>query len=145
MIHRTLLLGAGLVLTAMPALAQSAPHHAAKAAGATAAPVFEHALPNVPGKSMTSVLVRYAPGGKSPPHRHSQSAFVWAYVLSGSIRSQVNDGPIKVYRAGESWYEEPGAHHQISENASRTEPASLLAVFVADTGDRNLTVYEQEK
>lgn len=142
MISRAFLLGGGIALAATTALAHSPQ---SKAGGASAAPVFEQALPNVPGKTMTSVLVRYAPGGKSPSHTHSRTAFVFAYALSGSIRSQVNGGPVKVYRAGESWFEEPGAHHQISENASKTKPASLLAVFVADTGDRNLTVYDQEK
>ncbi|MEW9309388.1 cupin domain-containing protein [Labrys neptuniae] len=142
MISRAFLLGGGIAFAATTALAHSPQ---SKAGGASAAPVFEQALPNVPGKTMTSVLVRYAPGGKSPAHTHSRTAFVFAYVLSGSIRSQVNGGPVKVYRAGESWFEEPGAHHQISENASKTKPASLLAVFVADTGDRNLTVYDQEK
>ncbi|MFT4132466.1 cupin domain-containing protein [Labrys sp. (in: a-proteobacteria)] len=142
MISRAFLFGVGIAFAATTALAYSPQ---SKAGGASAAPVFEQALPNVPGKTMTSVLVRYAPGGKSPSHTHSRTAFVFAYVLSGSIRSQVNGGPVKVYRAGESWFEEPGAHHQISENASKTKPASLLAVFVADTGDRNLTVYDQEK
>lgn len=142
MISKAFLLGMGTALAATPVLAHSPQ---SQSHGASAAPVFEQALPNVPGKTMTSVLVRYDPGGKSPAHTHSGTAFVFAYVLSGSIRSQVNGGPVKVYRAGESWFEEPGAHHQVSENASKERPASLLAVFVADTGDRNLTVYDQEK
>lgn len=102
-------------------------------AAETAQPVFQQPLPNVSGKSMSAVRVDYAPGAKSAPHRHGQ-AFVFAYVLSGEIRSQVEGSPAKVYRAGESWYETPGAHHIVSENASATAPASLLAVFVADTG-----------
>ena len=55
------------------------------------------------------------------------------------MRSQVDDAPVRVYRAGESFFEAPGAHHAISENASETEPARLLAVFVVDTGDDPLT------
>jgi quercetin dioxygenase-like cupin family protein len=140
MISSKFLLAAALMATALPAQA-----HGPKADGQTIAPAFEHSLPNVPGKTLTSIVVSYKPGGKSPAHTHSKTAFVWAYVLSGSIRSQVNDGPVTVYHAGESWYEEPGAHHQISENASKTKPASLLAVFVADTGDQNLTVFEKDK
>jgi quercetin dioxygenase-like cupin family protein len=61
-------------------------------------------------------------------------------VLSGAIRSQVDDGPDKVYRAGESFFETPGAYHRISENASTTEPARLLAVFVLDAGENPLTI-----
>ena len=59
--------------------------------------VYEHALPNVPGKSIKGVLVEYDPGGSSEAHTHPQSAFIYATVLEGSIRSQVNDGPVKVY------------------------------------------------
>ena len=107
-------------------------------------PPFEHALPNVPGKSLVAVVVNYAPGGKTPPHHHASSAFIYARVLSGSIRSQVDDGPAKVYQVGDEFYEEPGAHHRISENASPTEPASLLAVFIVDTKDKPLTTLDQK-
>ena len=106
-------------------------------------PVFEHIIPNAQGKSMVAVIVSYPPGGKSPAHHHAQSAFIYAYVLSGAIRSQVGDEPPKVYRVGEGFYEVPGAHHRISENASDKEPASLLAVFVVDSEDRPLTTPDQ--
>ena len=88
----------------------------------------------MPGKTLTAVEVDYAPGGRSGPHRHPASGVVFAYVLAGAIRSQVEGGPVAVFRAGESWFEPPAAHHLVSENASSTEPARLLAVFVADTG-----------
>lgn len=101
--------------------------------------VFDHKLPNVPGKSMKVVLVEYPPGGSSPSHTHPESAFIYATVLEGAIRSSVNDAPIKVYHAGENFYEEPGDHHSVSANASETEPARLLAVFVVDSGETNLT------
>ena len=102
--------------------------------------VFDHALPNVPGKSMRGVLVEYEPGGSSPAHTHPDSAFIYATVLEGAIRSQVNDGPVTVYRAGESFAELPGDHHGVSANASDTEPAKLLAVFVVDTDETNLVI-----
>src|SRR5262245_3291558 len=101
--------------------------------------VYDHVLPNVPGKSIKGVLVEYAPGGKSPAHMHPKSAFIYATVLEGAIRGQVNDGPVTVYRAGESFSELPGDRHSVSENASATEPARLLAVFVVDTKDTVLT------
>jgi quercetin dioxygenase-like cupin family protein len=101
--------------------------------------VYDHVLPNVPGKSMKGVLVEYAPGGASPGHTHPRSAFIYATVLEGAIRSQVNDGPVKVYRAGESFSENPGDRHGVSENASTTKPARLLAVFVVDTKETTLT------
>jgi quercetin dioxygenase-like cupin family protein len=107
--------------------------------GETVKPVFEHVLPNAPGKSMKAVIVSYPPGAKSASHRHAASAFIYAHVLSGAIRSQVDDQPAKVYAAGEGFYESPGSHHVISENASSTEPASLLAVFVLDSKEKVLT------
>lgn len=102
--------------------------------------VFDHPLPNVAGKSMKGVLVEYAPGGSSPGHTHPRSAFIYATVLEGAIRSQVNDGPVRVYHAGQSFAELPGDHHGVSANASSTEPAKLLAVFVVDTGDTKLVI-----
>ena len=108
-------------------------------------PVFEHIIPNAQGKSMVAVIVSYPPGGKSPAHHHAQSAFIYAYVLSGAIRSQVGVEPAKVYRVGEGFYEVPGSHHRISENASDKEPASLLAVFVVDSNDNPLTAPDQKR
>jgi quercetin dioxygenase-like cupin family protein len=106
--------------------------------------VFQHALPNVSGKRMVAVVVNYPPGGKSQAHRHAPSAFIYAHVLSGAIRSQVDDEPARVYQVGEGFYEAPGSHHRISENASATDPASLLAVFVVDSEDNPLTTPDQK-
>jgi quercetin dioxygenase-like cupin family protein len=101
--------------------------------------VYDQVLPNVPGKSIRGVLVEYAPGGFSAAHTHPESAFIYATVLEGAIRSQVNDGPVITYQAGESWSERPGDHHRVSANASDTEPARLLAVFVLDTSETEIT------
>jgi quercetin dioxygenase-like cupin family protein len=106
--------------------------------------VFEQAIPNIPGKSLVAQVVSYAPGGKSASHRHAGSAFIYARVLSGAVRSQVNDEPVKVYQVGESWYEVPGSHHKVSENASDREPASLLAVTVVDANDRPLVTPDKK-
>ncbi|KMO28369.1 cupin [Methylobacterium aquaticum] len=106
---------------------------------ARVAVVFDQAIPNVPGKSLRGVLVEYGPNGSSPAHRHAGSAFIVATVLAGAVRSQVNDGPARVYAAGESFTERPGDRHGVSANASATEPARLLAVFVVDTAETILT------
>ena len=106
--------------------------------------VFEHAIPNIAGKSLIARVVTYPPRGQSPSHRHAGSAFIYAHVLSGAIRSQVDDEPAKVYRVGEGFYEVPGSHHRVSENASDREPASLLAVIVVDTKDIPLTIPDQK-
>jgi len=106
--------------------------------------VYEHTLPNVPGKSIKAVLVEYGPGGTSSAHTHPKSAFIYATVLEGAIRSSVNKGPVVTYRTGESFSEMPGDRHAVSENASKTEPAKLLAVFVVDTDEKELTTpYEK--
>lgn len=132
----------GALLLAPVAGAQPAPQNSAETPVVTA--VFDEPT-NTPGKSMEAVTVNYPPGSKSAAHRHPNSAFIMAYVISGAIRSQVEGEPARVYQAGETWSEQPGAHHTISENASSTEPAVLLAVFVVDTGDGPLTVEDTGK
>ncbi len=100
--------------------------------------VYEHALPNVPGKSIKGVLVEYGPGDVSSAHTHPKSAFIYATVLEGAIRTSVNNGPVVTYRAGQNFSEMPGDRHTVDENASKTEPAKLLAVFVVDTDEKEL-------
>jgi quercetin dioxygenase-like cupin family protein len=119
------------IVTAMPA--------AAHGPGDLVTPAFQQAIPNIPGKTMSAVIVDYPPGGASAAHTHAKSAFIFAYVISGKIESKVNDGPTQVFSAGESWYEPPASLHSISRNASKTESAKLLAVFVADTDETALT------
>ena len=130
-----------LLLTATAALfATGASAQGTIAPGAKVSVVFDQALPNVPGKSLRAVLVEYEPGAGSPSHRHPTSAFIYARVLEGAIRSKVNDEPEKTYKVGESWSEKPGDHHQVSHNASDTEPAKLLAIFVVDTNDTKIVI-----
>jgi quercetin dioxygenase-like cupin family protein len=111
---------------------------APKSKDAKATLAYQHELPNVPGKSIKGVLVEYGPGGYSPGHTHPKSAFIYATVLEGAIRSQVNDGPVTTYEAGQSFSEQPGDRHGVSANASETKPAKLLAVFVVDTNETEL-------
>ena len=90
-------------------------------------------LANVPGQTLTVLTVNYGPGAKSRRHHHAGSVF--AYVLSGAIRSENSStGPAKVYRAGDSFFEPSGSTHLVSANASSTEPARLLAVVIAADG-----------
>jgi quercetin dioxygenase-like cupin family protein len=111
--------------------------------GDSVKPNFSHTIPNIPGKSLVAVEVSYPPGGASSPHHHAHSAFIYAYVISGSVVSEVEGQPARTYRAGESFYEIPQAHHLVSRNASQTEPAKLLAVFVVDTDDMALTTNDK--
>src|SRR6201996_7282021 len=108
---------------------------APKAKNAKVTLVYQHELPNVPGKSIKGVLVEYGPGGYSPAHTHPKSAFIYATVLEGAIRSQVNDGPVITYHAGESFSGFPGDHHAVSENASKTERARRIPRVVLESGE----------
>jgi quercetin dioxygenase-like cupin family protein len=93
-------------------------------------PVACEKLPNVPGKSITTVIVNFPPGAYSPRHRHPGS--VTGFVLKGTLRSQLAGTPAGTYTVGQSWFEPPGTIHLFVENTSTTEPAELLAIFVAD-------------
>jgi len=106
--------------------------------------VADEPITNLPGKRLVSRVIDYPPGGGTAPHRHARSAFIYAYVLSGEVRSQVDDEPSRIYRAGETWFESPGAHHRVSVNASNTEPARLLAVIVVDETDKQLTIPDSQ-
>ncbi len=127
-------MAAALLACAIPTL-----FYAQTIRGQTVTKNFESAIPNIPGKSLIAVEVDYSPGAASSPHTHARSAFIYAYVISGSIESKVNDGKTRIYRTGESWSEPPGATHSISRNASKTQPAKLLAVFILDKNDGPLT------
>jgi len=141
-LRRIALLATLAVVAAWPDLVSA---EAASQDRQTTTPAFREAIPNFPGKSLVGLVVNYPPGGATRAHYHPHSAFVTGYVLSGSIRSRVNDGKTQVFRAGESWTEPPGAYHPISENASATEPASLLAIFVVDTTDtERLVTFERQ-
>ncbi|MFI1961383.1 cupin domain-containing protein [Streptomyces althioticus] len=99
----------------------------------TFTPLLQEALVKVKGKTFTSAIVALPPGASALPHRHGQ-AFVYAYVLGGTVRSKLDDKPVTTYHEGENWVEQPGAHHVLTENASQTKPAKILAVFISDTG-----------
>lgn len=133
-----MLLATMLAAAALAPAANAQPAPSASAQEPVVRAVFDEPT-NAPGKSMQAVTVSYPPGGKSAAHHHARSAFIMAYVISGAIRSQVEGEPARVYHAGETWRETPGAHHIVSENASATEPAELLAVFLVDTGDGPLS------
>ena len=94
--------------------------------------VFSHALPQLDPAHLqvTTVEVTYPPGGSSSPHSHPCP--VIGYVLKGAVRMQIKGGTEGVYRAGDSFYEEPNGIHMVSKNASATEPATFLAYFICD-------------
>ncbi|KKL33448.1 cupin [Burkholderia contaminans FFH2055] len=109
-------LAAGVAL--LPAAAR------AHDAGDNVHTIMQQAVPEAPGLLAVVATVDYAPGQASDAHRHLGSVF--AVVSKGEVLSQVNGGPLHRYRAGEGWYEAPGSRHQVSRNASATEPAQLV-------------------
>ena len=98
-------------------------------------PVFKHDLPNITldGWEVTVSHVDYAPGRVGQPHQHR--GFLFAYVLEGSVVAQVIGEGVsneeRTYHVGEMFYEPIGSTHQVSKNASATEPARLLAINLA--------------
>lgn len=108
---------------------------AKKAPSEILSPLFSKPLPNAQGKTFTSAIVDFPPDARALPHRHG-NAFVYAYVLHGTVRSKLDDEPMRTYGQGEYWVEQPGTHHVATENASRIKPAKLLVIFISDTGDK---------
>ncbi len=94
-------------------------------------------MPNIEGYKLTSVTVEIKPGVTVPVHQHD--AFVFVYVLQGTIISRLNNQAEVEYQAGEYWLELPGESHSLTKNPSKTEKAMLLAVFVARDGARLTT------
>jgi quercetin dioxygenase-like cupin family protein len=132
----------GAVSVVVSALVAVATSGAYGQEGGVEVPVRVEKLANAPDKTLTVVTVNYAPGGKSSAHQHAGSS-VFPYVLSGAIRSENSaTGAVRVYKAGESFFEPPGSRHLVSEHASATEPASMLVVFVADD-DAQLTTFDK--
>lgn len=97
-------------------------------------------LPNVPGKSITLALVEFPPDGYTPRHRHPGS--VTAFVIKGTLHSQLEGEPVGTYTTAQSWFEPPGAVHLFAENVSKTEPAEILATFIADDNCGPLTIFD---
>ena len=98
-------------------------------------PVFKHDLPNITMDDweVTVSWVDYAPGRVGAPHRHA--GFVLAYVLEGAVVAKVSgQGEERTYTTGQMFYEQPGATHEVSKNASQTQPARLLAMIFAKKG-----------
>jgi len=136
------ILAAGIVATvaacgqsAEPTTRKVSMHTASTPPSETLSPLFESTLPNVKGKTFTSAIVDFPPAARAAPHRHGK-AFVYAYVLDGSVTSKLAGEPVRTYHQGQNWFERPGAHHVLTANISRTKPAKLLVVFISHTGDK---------
>jgi quercetin dioxygenase-like cupin family protein len=101
-------------------------------------PLSCEALPNVPGKNATTLEVVFPPGARSAPHRHPGS--VMAVVVEGTVRSQLEGGPVVDYHAGQSFFEPPYILHMRAENPDPARTARLMAFFVTDENCGPLTI-----
>ena len=93
---------------------------------------MQHELPDAPGKQISMVVVEFAPGAGNSAHRHPGSTV--AYVLEGSVVSEVDPDKPVTYHAGQAWYELPMHTHRVARNASKTRKAKILAVLISATG-----------
>ena len=120
------------VLAALVVVATFAPAmvHAHDAAEEQVTPLMKQDIPRNAGDQVLLATVTFAPGQQSQPHMHAGP--IVAYVLQGHITSQLNGGEIKTYGPGESWFEAPGTHHTMANNASKTEEARLLVFAIID-------------
>ena len=95
-------------------------------------PVASHAIGDIPGKTLTSVLLTVPPGAKSNAHRHA--GVVYGYVIEGAVCSQITgDAGLRPYGVGQSFFEPPGSHHLAFTNPGLIT-AKVLVTQIADTG-----------
>jgi quercetin dioxygenase-like cupin family protein len=97
---------------------------------AKATPLLTKPLVGLEGKEVAMLTVEYPPGGASAEHRHDANTFV--YVLEGTVEMQVAGGELMRLTAGQTFYESPSDVHSVSRNASATQPAKFLVLFVRD-------------
>ena len=95
---------------------------------------MRHPLADQPGTDVVVITVDYPPGGTTPPHE--TPGHTYAYVLEGSVVSQLDDQPLQTFSAGQMWSELPHEHHMVSRNASSTAAAKLLVFFIAPHGQK---------
>ncbi|KFY14407.1 hypothetical protein V492_02629 [Pseudogymnoascus sp. VKM F-4246] len=94
--------------------------------------LYHYKVLSAPGNSVLALKVTFPPAGSTPPHTHA-GAFVAVHVFSGSVLNKMNDDPMTIKNAGDSFYEAPGCRHRISDNASQTEEAVIVATLMLST------------
>lgn len=141
-----LTIGAWLALAA-PSLAQTsavtsdAPRQAKPKSAM--APIWREDLPDVPGKQLVVVPLRFPPGNsaKAPAHRHPGSVFV--YVTKGEALLGLEGQQARVVAAGHGFFEPAGAIHNVSQSANSTEVAEGIAVMIIPDGAPLATVIKE--
>ena len=130
-ITTTTLAGPALVALGLStAVAQTAPGPAA----GVVHELMHQPLADQPGTDVVVITVDYPPGGATPPHEHP--GYTYAYVLEGTVVSQLDAQPLQAFSAGQMWSELPHQHHMVSRNGSATAAAKLLVFFIAPHGEK---------
>ena len=104
--------------------------------------LMKQVMTDVPGREVIVITLDIPPGGGSAPHRHP-GHHIFGYVLEGTYKIKLDQGPETLLTKGQTFYEAPGQLHAVSGNASPTEPAKVLAVIVAESG-KPITVPEKQ-
>lgn len=111
--------------------------------------LYQHEITNCPGMSVVGLQVNFPPNSSTPPHTHA-GAFLFARVVSGFVFNKMNDNPMVVNGPGDNFTENPGCRHRINDNASATEPATIIANLILETeklkkiGVAGLVVIDEE-
>lgn len=131
--RRDTLIGAAALLCELGA-AHAQTRTGAPAAQPPAGPVFKHELPTITMDDweVTVNYVDYPPGRVGQAHHHA--GFVLAYVLEGAVVTKISGQEQRTYQTGEMFFEPPGSTHEVSNNASQSQPAKLLAMIFAKKG-----------
>jgi quercetin dioxygenase-like cupin family protein len=95
--------------------------------------LMNQVIAEYPGHEMTMITLDIPPGGGSAPHRHP-GHHTFGYVLEGTYKIKLDNGPEKTLTKGQTFYEAPGQLHAVSRNGSDTEPAKVLVVMLAESG-----------
>ena len=103
----------------------------AQPAPAANAQLLTQPLPDLPGREVRISLLDRGPQASSPPHRHP-GHHTFGYVLEGTYEFAVDGGAPRTLKAGEVFYEPPGALHSVSRNPSTDQRTKILVFMVAD-------------
>lgn len=125
---KAVFLAALALILAHAALAQQPP----AASPVSRTELLKQVLPAGNFRNVQAVILELAPGAAAPRHRHDVA--VLAYVIEGAVENQFDAGPVLTHNQGGSWWEAPGTVHNVARNASATERARLLVVFIGEDG-----------
>ena len=97
-------------------------------------------LDGKPPRTATMLEVTLDPRAGSPPHRHPGP--ISGYVLEGSFEFQVEGGPKRVLKAGDTFFEPEMILHLVGRNPDAGKRTRVLATMIHPTGAKQLVIPE---